>query len=225
MTHSDQSATLSCAGEQLTLLAERAITWPARRTLLIADWHMGKADVFGRRGIAIPDGDVAHDLARLAMLVREQRSERLVVLGDLMHAPPQPGDAWPTLFAHWLQQHAALQVIVVAGNHDRVHADALPVNLADRLDWRASHVDDGPFRFDHEPGSAPGQYVLAGHIHPTCALRVGSDRLRAPAFWFREDHAVLPAFGSFTGGYNIQSAAGERIFVAGPGAVVEVTRR
>ena len=44
------------AGESLVLLGERALYWPTRQALLIADLHLGKADVFRRAGIALPSG-------------------------------------------------------------------------------------------------------------------------------------------------------------------------
>ena len=76
------------AGERLELHPERAVHWPARRTLFVADVHLGKEHVFGRRGIPIPGGISAAQLARLAALVARTAAERLVVLGDLMHDAP-----------------------------------------------------------------------------------------------------------------------------------------
>ena len=223
LTHAERrGADVDVAGETLTLLPERAAYWPARRTLLLADWHLGKAGVFGRRGLAIPDGDAAQELRTLTALLAATGASRVVVLGDLMHAPPRDEDDWPALLAAWLAAHPRLELEVVAGNHDRVRADALPAGLAARIGWHADAVDEGPFRLDHEPGSAPGRYTIAGHLHPTRRLVVGADRVRAPAFWLRPDSAVLPAFGTFTGGVNIRPAAGDRVFVTGPDAVVEV---
>ena len=47
---------VECRGQQLDLLAERAIHWIEQRTLLIADPHFGKASVFRASGIPIPSG-------------------------------------------------------------------------------------------------------------------------------------------------------------------------
>jgi uncharacterized protein len=41
---------LLLAGEPVTLAGARALYWPARQALLIADLHLGKADVFRRAG-------------------------------------------------------------------------------------------------------------------------------------------------------------------------------
>ncbi|MEO1594660.1 MAG: ligase-associated DNA damage response endonuclease PdeM [Pseudomonadota bacterium] len=211
------------AGETLLLLPERAAAWPAMRTMIVADWHLGKAAVFGSRGLAIPDGDTTRDFETLGRLIARHAPERLLVLGDLMHAPPRPGDDWPQQLAAWLAGFPGLEFSVVAGNHDRVPASALPAGLDARIRWYDDHLDEGPFRFAHEPEAADGRYVLAGHLHPTRRLVMGADRVRAPAFWFRDHWAVLPAYGGFTGGMNIKPERGDRVFVTGPDAVVEVT--
>ena len=39
-------AELLLAGERLELRADRSLFWPARRTLVVADLHFGKADAF-----------------------------------------------------------------------------------------------------------------------------------------------------------------------------------
>ncbi|RBD77516.1 phosphoesterase, partial [Xanthomonas oryzae pv. oryzae] len=44
------SVQLQLAGETVELLGERALYRPAHRALLIADLHLGKADVFRRAG-------------------------------------------------------------------------------------------------------------------------------------------------------------------------------
>ncbi len=43
-----------------------------------------------------------------------------------------------------------------------------------------------------------------------------------PCFWFTHESAVLPAFGSFTGGGRIHPGAGDRVFVVGDDGVLEV---
>ncbi|MDP3286967.1 MAG: DEAD/DEAH box helicase, partial [Methyloversatilis sp.] len=59
---------LDIAGESMTLLAERALWWPAQSTLLIADAHFGKGVTFRARGVAVPSGTSDDTLDRLAAL-------------------------------------------------------------------------------------------------------------------------------------------------------------
>jgi metallophosphoesterase superfamily enzyme len=64
---------------------------------------------------------------------------------------------------------------------------------------------------------------LVGLPHPVVRLYGrGRDRLTTPVFWFRQDYAVLPAFGSFTGGYRITPQRDDRVYAVVPEAVIEV---
>ena len=210
-----------CVGERLELHHERAVHWVARRTLLVADVHLGKEAVFGRFGVAIPHGPSEGDLGRLAALIAATGVERLCILGDFMHAAPSPGERWLGALSAFLDAHAALAVEVVAGNHDRIGGRAL---VDARVRWIEGSVHEGPFVLQHEPGEDARGYVLAGHVHPACRIGGGrrGESLRAPAFWFRRRGAVLPAFGAFTGGETIRPTRGERVFLAGPDCVVPV---
>lgn len=74
------------AGERVELLAERALHWPRARTLFVADVHLGKTAAFRAGGVPLPGGTTAADLARLSAVLAATCAERLVVLGDLLHA-------------------------------------------------------------------------------------------------------------------------------------------
>ena len=59
-------------GHTLQLLAARAIWEPERRTLLVADLHLGKAETFQRAGIPLPsDGDLETLNALIALAQAE----------------------------------------------------------------------------------------------------------------------------------------------------------
>ena len=51
--------TVQVAGTELCLLAEKALWWPERRTLLIADLHLGKAAGYRALGQPVPSGTTA----------------------------------------------------------------------------------------------------------------------------------------------------------------------
>src|SRR5690606_20889355 len=79
-------APVTIAGEAVILLSERAIAWPAQRTLIIADPHWGKAAAFRAHGVPVPGGTTAADLARLDSALAGAGATRLIVLGDFWHA-------------------------------------------------------------------------------------------------------------------------------------------
>ena len=196
-------------GEALRLLTRRALWWPARQTLILADAHFGKAGVFRRQGVPLPSGGTAADLAELDRLLRQTGAARLLILGDFLHAAPTSEEPWLQTFSGWRATHRQLRITVVAGNHDR-GLERLPADWA--LDWQLRPLVDGPFVFRHDPEPMADGYVLAGHLHPVLRLRGRVDRLRLPVFWFADHVGVLPSFGSFTGGQPIRPAAGDRVY-------------
>lgn len=207
-------------GEPLLLTGERALVWPAERTVLVADVHLGKEAVFRRHGLAIPDGPTERSLSRLSRLVREHGCERIVVLGDFMHAAPHAGDTWPDTVSRWLDAHSQVAVEIVAGNHDRKTGRT---RLDSRLRWHLGSLAAGPFELRHEPRAAVGpEFAISGHLHPVFRARIGAERLRTPVFWQRPHSAILPAFGQFTGGHPIEPEPGERVWLVHEGAVVEL---
>ena len=44
------------AGEDLLLLPEKAVYWPAEQMLIVADIHFGKAASFRALGVPVPRG-------------------------------------------------------------------------------------------------------------------------------------------------------------------------
>ena len=205
---------IELAGEELLLHPDRAVIWPAQRTVFIADLHLGKDEIFRRAGIPIPPGTTQADLQRLGSMLTDHGLTRVVLLGDFLHGPLQA----PThiaLFSEWRATHAGAEFIVIAGNHDR---SAMRGELP-QVQWEREGLRMGPFVCRHHPPMSKQEgFSLCGHVHPVVRLfGVGRERARVPILWIRSDHAVLPAFGSFTGGaeVDIGAAAGGFAFAAG----------
>ncbi len=210
-------------GESLLLHADRALSWPRRKTVLVADVHLGKEHVFARQGVPIPAGPSENSLERLATLIKATASERLIVLGDLMHATPHSDESWMASLTDFLNQHSSLEMIVCAGNHDK---PAGQQRIDHRIRWHTERLHQPPFVLQHHPGEDKSGYALAGHIHPMYRLSSRrSHSMRLPAFWFGRRCGVLPAFGSFTGGHVITRQQGDRVCLCGPQAVIEIGRR
>lgn len=199
---------LDIAGETLALTPGGALVWPAESTLFVADLHLGKTAAFRAWGIPLPEGATDETLARLEADLAEARARRLVVLGDLWHAPESLAPLTRERFSAWRARFEG-ELALVPGNHDRAArplADELgliPLPPGTRL---------GPFSLWHAPPSeeeaGEDAFALAGHLHPV--VRLAGRRLRA--LWLRERGAVLPAYGAFTGGRSVAPGPRERLF-------------
>jgi uncharacterized protein len=205
------TATATIAGELLQLLPQRALLWPARRMLMVADAHFGKAARFRTLGVPVPAGTTATNLQVLDELVVRHAVERIVFLGDLMHGRLSPDAATFRALVEWRTRRPELSLELVPGNHDQ-HAGDLPPALG--IQVHADPHDIGPFALRHHPEPVDGRYVLAGHVHPVVTLHgSGRDRVRTPCFAFGEGVGLLPAFGAFTGGFAVERAGAGRVFV------------
>lgn len=214
-------AEVRLGGEDVMLLAERALFWPRTGTLVAADFHWGKAATFRAAGIPVPVGATSDDLARLDAALFRTCARRLVVLGDLFHA--KAGRIAAQTLAElrrWRSLRDELEIMLVRGNHDR-HAGDPPDDL--RINCVNAPAFVPPFVLRHEPAPSTEGYTLAGHLHPAIVLAGPAlQRERLPCFWLTPRGAVLPAFGSFTGFASVVPAPEDRIFVVVEQDVISV---
>jgi len=207
-------------GEELELLPDRAVHWRAKSTLLVADPHFGKAATFRAAGIFVPEETTSVTLSRLDELLAATRAQRIVFLGDLLHAREGRHPATFDAIQAWRAKHDSIAMLLVRGNHDRRAGDppeSLQIECVD-----GPHLE-APFALAHHPLPVTGAYVLAGHVHPGARLYgAGRERARVPCFWFGRAFAVLPAFGEFTGLANIETNPGDRVWVTTGQEVIAV---
>lgn len=211
------------AGENLELLGDRALYWPRKETLITADTHFGKPSAYRNAGIPVPTGTTVNDLARLDLIIESTAAKRLVVLGDFFHHRTGQCDTTMATLAAWRRAHASLDILIVMGNHDR-GSDPPPAEW--NVDYHCDPMEDGPFLYCHEPCRKEDLFVLCGHIHPCIKLYdpVGAS-LRVPCFLFSTDHALLPAFGGFTGTAPVRPQAGDLVYGLADGAVIQIPIR
>jgi uncharacterized protein len=208
------------AGERLVLLPERAAYWERTKTLLVADPHFGKAAAFRAAGVLVPRGTTTETLQRLDASLEHTGAERIVFLGDFLHA--KEGRAPETLrtISAWRDRWPEIEMILVRGNHDARAGDP-PKEM--RIVCVSGVMPEPPFAFAHHPVRSDEGYVVAGHIHPGVTLRgAGKQASKLPCFWFARETAVLPAFGEFTGLAVVSPTEGDRVWVVADGSVVSV---
>jgi len=204
----------------LHLLPQNAIFWPEENTLLVADLHLGKEHVFGRRGIAIPEGPSNATLNNLSTLLHNTGASDCVVLGDFFHDTPRSNDSWLSAVSHFLDDHPNVTMQITAGNHDKQIGQSL---IDSRLVWHNEPLYRGSLVLQHEPGSDSRGHVLAGHLHPVVSIGDKFQRtLRSRCFWHQPHCTVLPAFGQFTGGYQVTPAPSDQVFLADTERVIAV---
>jgi len=196
--------------DKLILDIQKVVFWPAKSTLIISDWHLGKVSHFRKHGIGIPSDARFKSIADFELLMRTYEPSRVLFLGDLFHSDYNL--EWEE-FGLFISQYEGVEFLLVEGNHDILH----PSQYA-KFGIRVirDQFRDGEFLFSHEPIESEFEgYNIAGHVHPGVRLSgKGKQAISLACFYFSERQAILPAFGALTGKYIIKPKKQDKVFVA-----------
>lgn len=193
------------------LLADKAIYWPDKKILIVADLHFGKAATYRALGQPVPHGTTHSNLERINKLLKEYKTDQIIFLGDFFHSPKAHNQRILSTLLVWRAKNYALRCTLIRGNHD-VSAGDPPTEMDFQVISEPLYL--GPFAFRHKPLSEEKYIVIAGHVHPVFRFK-GKARqsLRLPCFHMSKELILMPSFGEFTGGHEIQSAEHQRVFL------------
>lgn len=204
----------------LLLSASRCIFWEEEKALILSDLHFGKTGHFRKNGIAVPQTVFKEDIQRLTAQVQFFKPNYLIIVGDLFHSH---ANKEMDMFLRWRNDFKHLPIKLVIGNHDILGSDWYE---SARIDCFEKKMQTGPFIFAHdktECDDVADCYVFSGHIHPSIILSSAAKQsLRFPCFYFNRTHAVLPAFGKFTGTHAITPKKGDAVFALMENRVIKV---
>jgi len=209
--------------QTLFLLPGKALYWKEKNLLIIADLHLGKTASFRSKGFALPGGTTTNDLNLITKLIEVTRCEDLLIIGDFLHSKHGVKDKTYSAVLNWRNENKNIRITSVMGNHDR-RSGKIPAILD--INYTDDFYEIPPFIFSHKPAEVDHKYVISGHVHPAVRLAgPGKQREKLPCFYFTENQAILPSFGSFTGNYVIEPEPCSRIFVIAGDEVVEVKQK
>ena len=191
---------LVLAGAVLSPLPSGALWWEAAALLCVSDLHLGRSLREARRGGALlPPYETRDTLARLDADLARTRPATVVCLGDSFDDDRAAGEAGEEV-ALWLaRMQAGRRWIWIEGNHDP--GGAAPGGTH-RAEWR-----EGPLVFRHIAEAGTRAAVsgevwgeVSGHYHPKATVAGRAGRVTRPCFLHDGRRAILPAYGTYTGG-------------------------
>ena len=216
------SVSIEWQGESLDLLPDRAVYWPKEKTLYIADTHFGKAATFRKVGIPVSEHTTAEDCVRLSKLVEGTGAEKLIILGDFLHARAGRAQTVRNQLFDWRDQHKQLSIVLIRGNHDRQSGDPWPEL---KIDCKPDPAEGSKWDLRHLPVDSPTRPFMAGHLHPGYRLSgMGRDTLRSPCWVVGEKRFILPAFGGFTGLKNVTLEPCEKLYLTNGKEIIPLSK-
>ncbi|MEO9805088.1 MAG: ligase-associated DNA damage response endonuclease PdeM [Reichenbachiella sp.] len=199
------------------LLPDKVMYWEEQRALILSDLHIGKASHFRKAGVPVSSHIHINEFFVLDAIIAEYDPKQILFVGDLFHS--DFNQEWD-LFFTWSHNYEEIEMILIKGNHD-ILPDKLYRNS------RLTVVDDlviQNIEFTHERKVETEWYNISGHVHPAVSMiGQGKQSLKLPCFFFRPDHAFLPAFGQFTGMAKIRPTKKDNIFVIAENKIIHVS--
>lgn len=207
-------------GTLRVMLDPSGLLWcPEAGVLAVADLHLEKSTAAAARGALLPPLDSRLTLERLWRGVARYRPRTLVAVGDSFHdrgGALRLGPAERDLLARIA---GTCELVWVAGNHDPDPPQGLPGVAA-----AAFRTHGLVFRHEAKAGVVPegGEVEICGHHHPKARVTTRAGTISRPCFIADSRRAILPAFGTYTGGLDVLHPAiaglfprGARVFLLG----------
>ena len=182
-----------------------ALWWPERRLLVVADLHFEKGSAFAERGSLLPPYDTRTTLDGIERLLRRYAPACVIALGDSFHDRRARSRLLDGDRARMQRMTAATDWVWLAGNHD-------PEPPADLGGRSATVITVGPLTFRHTPSPTAAAGEICGHLHPKASVPTPQRVISCRCFVTDGSRMVLPAFGAYTGGLDVQDPAIRGLF-------------
>ncbi|MGK6352751.1 ligase-associated DNA damage response endonuclease PdeM [Parapedobacter sp. DT-150] len=210
--------TVNFMDTRVVLLPQKALLLPEHDTLIVADWHLGKAAHFRKAGIFMPTPPADSDAVRLQSLLNSHPVRTLVLLGDLFHS--ELNSEWRTV-EQLRAANPSVRFVLTRGNHDVLPDDLLEkTGIAVVTSYSvAPHI-----HCTHHPEASGslGRFNIAGHVHPGCIIPAkGRQSYRLPCFYYHRQTLLLPAFGTLTGLHPLPPVRDAQVYPIAGDAVWE----
>lgn len=190
----------------IVLDARRAVWLAETRTLAVADLHLGYVWAHRKSGQMLPLSAQEETTEQLLALVAEYGAHELVLLGDIVHEAVRVAELREELCHLFSRVRAEVELVCVAGNHDRKLAQLL-VDCGIDAPLVREHRR-GPHCLAHGDtllsGSVAG-WTLIGHEHPAITLSDGvANAAKCPCFLVAPGLIILPAFSRWAAGSDVR---------------------
>lgn len=191
-----KSMVIQFAQHELILHGMGCFYWPHLKILVIADLHLEKGSYFANKGNPLPLFDTYDTLKRIECLIECYKPDILISLGDNIH--DQYAFKRIRNDDYLLLKSLSLKVkqwIWIIGNHDHEIIPELGNNVFFNEQIQYENI---VFSHDLINSSLP---QVVGHYHPTIRIR----KLKGKCFVVYNNLLIMPSFGSYTGGLDIES--------------------
>ena len=207
--------TLNFCNHGLQICKEGVLFWLEKEIAIVSDLHLEKGSSYASSGQYIPPYDSEETLLKLLDILNNYRVKKVILLGDTFHdkdAFLRMTSKVRFLFEDFTKKY---EVIFILGNHEnKIKIEGIKFH-------QEYIVDD--IHFLHE-AIQKNINQISGHFHPVASIKVSSKKITSKCLIHSNNHIILPSFGEFTGGLNINDPA-LKPFISGDYNIYFLTKK
>ncbi len=194
----------------LFLTSDYCVWYEPKRTIILADFHLGRESSMKEQGVSLPRFQKDEILDRLSTIKEKYQPETFIVVGDLKHEFGKNREQeFEEVFEVMDYLTESSDLITIRGNHDNFLKTLTSKKGVPFYEYSMT-VDDLFLTHGHKEMEREGTLIMA-HEHPSIKIRdeIGAV-LKFPCFLYneKEDIIILPAFSPLAEGRDILSTPG-----------------
>ncbi len=190
------------AGQIFKLQPCGTLYWPSENILIVSDLHLEKGSSYLKYGSYLPPYDTSETLDKLKSVCQKLNPKTILFLGDVYHDKESLNRMNQANKDLWDEIINKYKILWIEGNHD---PDSAPKNIKNLKLWSEKNIT---FRHIADKDLCS---EISGHYHPCYELIHKNQKLRRPCFLVSDNKIILPSYGAFTGGLNINDPAFETL--------------
>jgi hypothetical protein len=147
------------------------------KTLVIADLHLGIEYEIFKSGITVPS-QIERIEKKIDNLVKQTKSNHLVILGDLKHQVPNISWQEYKEIPLFLEHFSKLKISIIKGNHDG-DIERLAPKEVDVYEPSGFKINEFLLTHGHawpNKKDLKAKYLVMGHVHPAIEFLTGNFR-------------------------------------------------
>ena len=177
---------------------EGILFWFDKQIAIISDLHLEKGSSFANSGQFLPPYDSEETLKKILNVIKNHKIRKIILLGDTFHdknAISRMSEKVTFLFRSLIEKY---EVIFILGNHESKFEIG-------QINFLNEYVIDD-IHFIHE-ALQTSVFQISGHFHPVATVKSNIKKITAKCLLHTNNHIILPSFGTYTGGLNINDPA------------------
>ena len=170
--------------------------------LLISDLHIGKSYSCAKNGNFLPPFEIDETIEKIKSIVDFYNPKKIISLGDSFHEASTLEIIDKIYIKNLNKIFKEREVIFIDGNHDAELKSKEKINATFKDSLKLDN-----FNFTHIKNSKiiDNLFEFSGHFHPKVSIISNRVTYSFKCFVLGKNFCILPSFGTYTGGLNINS--------------------